>query len=79
MQDQSSNQSGSGENLLAGRHRLFAVFSLELAGSPSSSDGKESACHVGDGFNTWVKKIPWRRKWQTIPLFLLEYPMGRGA
>ena len=32
--------------------------------------GKESACHEGDwGFNPWVGKIPWRRKWQPTPIF----------
>ena len=28
---------------------------------------------------SWVGKIPWRRKWQPMPVFLLETPMGRGA
>ena len=23
-----------------------------------------------DGFNPWVGKIPWRRKWQPTPIFL---------
>ena len=23
-----------------------------------------------DGFNLWVRKIPWRRKWQPTPGFL---------
>ena len=33
-------------------------------GLPYSSDGKESACNVGDPrFDPWVRKIPWRRKW----------------
>ena len=22
------------------------------------------------GFDTWVRKIPWRRKWQPTPVFL---------
>ena len=22
------------------------------------------------GFNPWVRKIPWRRKWQCAPVFL---------
>ena len=30
-------------------------------------------------FNPWVKKIPWRRKWQLTPVFFLGKPMGRGA
>ena len=36
-----------------------------------SSNSKESACNVGDlGFNPWVRKIPWRRKWQPTPVCL---------
>ena len=32
---------------------------------------KESACSAGDtGFNAWVGKIPWRRKWKLAPVFL---------
>ena len=35
------------------------------------SDGKESACNAGDcGFDSWVGKIPWRKAWQTTPVFL---------
>ena len=34
-------------------------------------DGKDSACNARrPGFNLWVGKIPWRRKWQPIPVFL---------
>ena len=29
------------------------------------------------GFDPWVRKIPWRRKWQTIPLFLAEKSSGQ--
>ena len=31
------------------------------------------------GLNPWVRKIPWRRKWQPTPIFLLESSMDRGA
>ena len=45
--------------------------------------GKESTCQSRrrrrSGFNPWVKKIPWRRKWQLTPVFFLENPMDRGA
>jgi len=28
----------------------------------------------------WVRKIPWRRKWQPIPVFLTgKNPMDRGV
>jgi len=35
---------------------------------------KNSLANAGDVkdavFNPWVRKIPWRRKWQAIPVFL---------
>ena len=42
-------------------------------GFPGGSNGKESACNVGDlGSIPWVGKIPWRRAWQPTPVFLPE-------
>ena len=45
--------------------------------------GKEPACQCRrskrQGFNPWVGKIPWRRKWQPTPVLCLENPMDRGA
>ena len=36
---------------------------------PSGSEGKASACNEGrPGFNPWVRKILWRRKWQPTPV-----------
>ena len=33
--------------------------------------GEESACHCRrHGLDPWVKKIPWRRKWLPMPVFL---------
>ena len=41
---------------------------------PGSAIGKEPACqcrrHKRHGFGPWVRKIPLRRKWQPIPVFL---------
>ena len=37
------------------------------ASFPGGLVGKESACNV---FNPWVRKIPWRRKWQPTPVSL---------
>ena len=35
---------------------------------------KNQLANAGDtrdrGFNPWVRKIPWRRKWQPTPVFL---------
>ena len=43
-------------------------------GLPRWRGGKESACLCRRckrcGFNPWVGKIPWSRKWQPTPLFL---------
>ena len=42
-----------------------------LKGFSCSSSGKESSCQCRRfSFNPWVKKIPWRRKWQLTPVFL---------
>ena len=44
---------------------------LRKPGTPGGSDGKESACSAGHpGFDPYVRKIPWRRKWQPTPVFL---------
>ena len=46
---------------------------MALLGLKASS-GEESACQrrrrKNRGFDTWVRKIPWRRKWQLTPVFL---------
>ena len=40
-------------------------------GLPWWLSGKEFACQCRRwGFNPWVRKIPWRRKWQPTPVFL---------
>ena len=31
------------------------------------------------GFNPWIRKTPWRRKWQPLQYSCLENPMDRGA
>ena len=40
-----------------------------FGGFPDGSCDKESACNAGDGFDPWVRKIPWRRAWQPTPVF----------
>ena len=43
-------------------------------GFPDGSVGKESACRGRRyrrlGFDLWVRKIPWRRKWLPTQVFL---------
>ena len=49
----------------------------------SGSAGKESACNaVGlqkHRFNPWVRKAPWRKKWQPTPVFLPGKPHGQRS
>ena len=56
---------------------LFFLIVSWLKGFPSVSVSKESACKAGDrlqykrpSFDPWVRKFPWRRKWQPTPIFL---------
>ena len=45
-------------------------------GCPIGTSSKESACqcrrHKRYGFDPWVRKIPWRRKWQPAPVWVSE-------
>ena len=42
--------------------------------------GNESACECRrHGFDPWIGKIPWRRKWQPTPVFLPEKLCGRRS
>ena len=48
--------------------------------SSSSSSGKESTCQCRRlGFDPWVRKIPWRRKWLTAPVLLPEKSHGQRS
>ena len=43
---------------------------------------KNPSANAGDmrfEFNPRVRKIPWRREWQSTLVFLPENPMDRGA
>jgi len=45
-----------------------------ILGFPGGTSGKESACQCRrckrQGFDPWVGKIPWSRKWQPAPVLL---------
>ena len=48
-------------------------------GFPGGSDSKESSCNAAPGFDPWVRKIPWRRKWQPSPVLLPRESHGQGS
>ena len=54
-----------------GQIRSFGLTCTHCYGLPWWLGSKESACQYRRcGFNPWVKKIHWRRKWQPTPVFL---------
>ena len=46
---------------------------------PGGSDGRVCLQCKRPRFDPWVGKIPWRRKWQPIPVFLLGKSHGRRS
>ena len=52
-------------------------------GFPGGVSGKEPACQCRrrkrHRFDSWVRKIPWRRMWQPTPVFLPGESLDRGA
>ena len=52
----------------------------EFPGFPGGSAVKVSALQCErPGFDHWVGKIPWRRKWQPTPIFLPGESHGRRS
>ena len=60
------------ERILKMNH--FALQQKLTQGFPGGTVLKNSTCqfrrHKRLGFDPWVGEIPWRRKWQPIPIFL---------
>ena len=53
--------------------QIYCVYAPYNMGFPGGSAVKKSAYQCGrHGFNAWIEKIPWRRKWQPSPVFLPE-------
>ena len=54
--------------------QIIGCVELEEVYNHRWHSGKESACQCRRckrrGFNRWVRKIPWSRKWQPTPIFL---------
>ena len=66
---------GIKQNLKSGDFPLARLILLKVltVGLPRRCGGKESTCQLRRfkrcGFESWVRKIPWSRKWQPIPGF----------
>ena len=59
------------------------LFGNSIWGFPGGSSGKEPACqcrrYKSCGFDPQVGKIPWRRKWQSTPIFLPGKSYGQRS
>ena len=65
--------------LLCGLHQVTYPF-VCFQWLPRWLSGKESTCQCRRcGFEPWVRKIPWRRKWQPILIFLLGKSHGQRS
>ena len=49
-----------------------------IKGFPGGSHGRVCLPCRRPGFNSWVGKIPWRKKWQPTPVFLPGKAHGRS-
>ena len=63
--------------------RWFSMTSATYLGFPGGSCGKEPACQFRKQkrcwFNSWVGKVPWRRAWQSTPVFLPGESLGQRS
>ena len=54
-----------------------------LGAFPGDANGKESACqcrrHKRCGFDSWVRKISWKREWLPTPVFLPKESHGQRS
>ena len=74
---------------MCSKHSLPSRYSMKRVLWPSMPllprwlNDKESVCQCKKcrrcRFNPWVRKIPWRRKWQTIPVFLSAKSQGQRS
>ena len=65
------------------RGRGFSHQAWQGEGFPGGASAKESACQCRRwkrwGFDPWVRKIPWKRAWQSTPVFLPRESHGQRS
>ena len=57
-------------------HLLCLLHCQMVSDFSDGSEGKVCLQRRGPGFDPWVGKTPWRRKWQPTPVFLPEKSYG---
>ena len=80
LPSQSPNPGGFGENF---HDNALSRGMLKRLALPRWLSGRKSALRCKSrrrqGFDPWVRKIPWRRKWQPFQYSCWDSPMNRGA
>ena len=60
---------------------FFLLIFMAFMAAPGGAGGKESACQCTKqktrGFDSWFQKNPWRRAWQSTPVFLAGKSHGQ--
>ena len=69
-----------GKEVAAWTSKHSAGVCQHCGGPTGDSAVKESACQCRRyGFHPWIRKIPWKRKWQATPVFLLGKSRGQRS
>ena len=62
---------------------LINLNCCSFAHPPGGASGKEPTCqcrrHKRFGLDPWVRKTPWSKKWQLIPVFLPGESLGQRS
>ena len=61
--------------------RQALLFTMQPLGFPGGASESTCQCrrHKRHRFNSWIGKIPWRRKWQPTPVFLSTESHGQRS
>ena len=65
------------------REFIYLTHTISVSGLPRWHSSKESTCQYKRSkrhrFDPWVRKIPWRRKWQLVTVFLPGKALGQRS
>ena len=70
---------GLGPGLSSGSYLKPHALPLGFLGGTVVKNPPVNAGDIRDSFDSWVGKVPWRRKWQPLQYSCLENPMDRGT
>ena len=66
-------------HFLKGRTSAHTLIHTRIHVFPGGAVVKNVPANAGDARDPWVRKIPWRRKWQLTPVFLSGESQGQRS